>query len=322
MAVTRNDVARAAGVSPAVVSYVLNDGPRPVSAASRAKVLEAIARLGYTPDGMARYMKTGKTKSVGLVLPDIALPYFAEFTKAMSAAAYAIDHQLLIANTDWQVVQEHRQIEALVQRRVDAMVLMSVDPLRDLAALAELDMPVVIVDRPGVAVRIGVEATEHLIAHGHRRVAIVMIDRDLVTSRRRMQGWTEAMERHGLPTEGLSFDAAPTRGGGHAAALEMLSSDTPPTAVFVESDAQAVGVLRAVADLRLEVPGDLAVFSSEGTELAQYSIPRLSTIRQPTAQIARESLELALAAEGPGLRRLTNEEYALELRDSCGCGDA
>ncbi|GAA2026084.1 LacI family DNA-binding transcriptional regulator [Agromyces tropicus] len=320
MAVTRNDVARAAGVSPAVVSYVLNDGPRPVSAGARARVLTAIDELGYKPDGVARYLRTGKTKSVGLVLPDLGLPYFSEFTKAISAAAYRIDHQLLIANTDWALEQERRQIAALVERRVDAMVFMSVDPSQDFASLAELGIPVVVIDRPDVAVRSAAVATEHFITvHGHENIAIVTNDLLPVVSRRRMQGWADELARHGLTTEGRSFGAPPSRAGGFEAAMRMLRQRDRPTAVFVEADAQAIGMIRAAVDLRIGVPGDLAVISSEGTELAEFAVPRLSTIQQPIARLAAGALDLALAGGPPGLRRLTDDEFHLVLRESCGC---
>lgn len=315
---TRNDVARAAGVSPAVVSYVLNDGPRPVSANARAKVLAAIGELGYKPDGVARYLRTGKTKSVGFVIPDIGLPYFAEFTKAISAAAYRINYQLLIVNTDWQVEQERRQIAALVERRVDAMVLMSADPLQDFAALSELGIPVVVIDRPEVAVQSSAAATEHLISHGHRRVAILTNDEKLVVSRRGIQGWHEAMARHGLEAGDLSFTAAPSRAGGYDAGMRLLQDFDPPTAMLIASDAQAIGIIRASADLGMSVPDDLAIITSEGTELAEFSVPRLTAIQQPIARLAAGALDLALKAGEPGLRRLTDTEFSLVIRDSCG----
>lgn len=97
MAVTRNDVARAASVSAAVVSCVVNGGPRPVSEAARARVLKAITELGYRPDGVARYLRTGSTRSIGLVLPDISLSYFAEMTQRLSDLSDARGHQLLVS---------------------------------------------------------------------------------------------------------------------------------------------------------------------------------------------------------------------------------
>jgi LacI family transcriptional regulator len=254
------------------------------------------------------------------VIPDVGLPYFSEFTKAISAAAYAIDYQLLIANTDWHVEQERRQIAALVERRVDAMVFMSADPLQDFASLAELGIPVVVIDRPEVAVRSAAVATEHFaVAHGHERIAILTNDQLPVVSRRRLQGWADEMARHGLPTDGRSFGAPPSRAGGYEAAMRMLQQPDRPTAVFVEADGQAIGVIRAAVDLGLGVPGDLAIISSEGTELAEFSVPRLSTITQPIARLATGALDLALAEGAPGLRRLTDQEFHLVLRESCGC---
>ena len=322
VAVTRNDVARLAGVSTAVVSYVVNDGPRPVSPATRERVLAAIAELGYRRDAIARNLRTGRTHSIGLVVPDIGLPYFGAITQQLVECAFEAGHQMLICTTSWLPEREHAQLAALAERRVDGVVLMSVDPLQDFSAVAALGIPTVVVDRPEFAVRGTYRATAHLVGHGHSRIAFVGGGRGWVVSRRRREGWAAALRDHDLPAPDELVLAAPcTRPGGYAAAAELLALKEPPTAVFAESDAQAVGILRCAHDHGLRVPDDLAVASGEGTELAEFAIPSLTTLHQPIERIARDAVAAVLAPGAGTMRRLDNEEFELVRRESCGCGD-
>ncbi|QUH01830.1 LacI family DNA-binding transcriptional regulator [Saccharopolyspora erythraea] len=316
-------MARLAGVSTAVVSYVLNDGPRPVSAATKERVLAAIAELGYRRDAVARNLRTGKTQSLGLVVPDIGLPYFGAITQQLVERAFEAGHQMLICTTSWLPDRERAQLASLAERRVDGVVLMSVDPLQDFSAVEELGIPTVVIDRPEVAVRGAHRATAHLVAHGHERIGFVGAAERLVASRRRREGWAAALRGSGLPSRPELIRHGPcTRAGGYVAAGELLALAEPPTAVFVESDAQAVGLLRAARDHGFRVPDDLAVASGEGTELAEFAIPSLTTLYQPIATIAREAVAAVLATEGGTLRRLDNQEFDLVCRESCGCADA
>lgn len=320
MAVTRDDVAALAGVSTAVVSYVVNNGPRPVSAGARARVLAAIEELGYQPDGVARFLRTGKTQSLGLVLPDVGLPYFSEVTRLLTSASARRGYQVLISNSEFDVELERRQLVSLAERRVDGVILMSVDPEQDFGPLSVLGIPLAVVDRPEFAVRAAIAATEHLIGHGHSAIAIITGDPDLVASRRRRDGWAAALESAGIrvPEEYASWSAV-SRAGGYEAAKRLLAQPVPPTAIYIESDAQAVGLLRACRDLGVEVPGDLAVVTSEGTELARYAIPTLTSTEQPIVTIASEALEAVLSAKPGEVVWLGNPDYTLVLRESCGC---
>ena len=122
-----------------------------------------------------------------------------------------------------------------------------------------------------------------------------------------------------LPASTFAVVAPVSRSGGYAAAQQLLALSVRPTAVYVESDAQAAGVLRACKDLGVDVPGDLAVVSSEGTELARYTVPSLTSTEQPTATIAAEALDAVLAADPGEVVWLRNADYTLVARESCGC---
>lgn len=323
MAVTRNDVARRAGVSPGLVSYVLNGGPRPVSAEARARIEAAMEELGYRRDGVARFLRTGKTDSLGLVLPDIALPYFAEITKELNAGASDAGHQLLIATTDFDRQREEEQLESLAERRVDGIILMSVEPEQDFSSLGQLGTPVAVIDRPEFAVNSARAATEHLIGHGHTRIGFIGGAGLARVSARRRAGWSQALVAAELECpEALVVPAELTRAGGYRATEHLLGPrQTPsrrPTALLVESDAQACGVLRAARDLGLDVPGDLAVVSSEGTDLAAFTVPSLTSVVQPTRTIARDAVDAVLADTPERVRRIDNTGFELALRESCG----
>ena len=320
VAVTRDDVARAAGVSTAVVSYVLNDGPRGVSVESRQRVLAAIRELGYRRDGVARFLRLGRTQSLGLVLPDPALPYFAEFTKHLMAAAGNADRQTLLACSEWDPQRERALIGELVERRVEGIVLLSADPSQDFADLDVSGVPIVVVDRPEVARRGAYAAIAHFVEHGHSALGLLAGPADLEASRRRTVAWRTAVEDAGLPTRSEWVARVEvSRRGGYAGARLLLDLDAPPSAVFIESDAQAQGFLRAAHERGLSVPRDCAVITSEGTEQALFSVPSLTSVEQPTGEIARSALALVLEDSGAGVRWMSDEQFTLVRRGSCGC---
>ncbi|TDD45713.1 LacI family transcriptional regulator, partial [Kribbella antibiotica] len=177
--VTRNDVARYAGVSTAVVSYVVNDGPRAVSPGARERVLEAIRVLGYRPNATARALRTGSTRTFGLITPDGGNPLFAELAKAIDKAAAARGYVVLQTSADGDAETERVKVAQLLARQVSGLVLVTPAEAPDLAGA---DVPVVVVNRvlPGVSsvsprYREGArEAVEHLVGHGHTHIALVI----------------------------------------------------------------------------------------------------------------------------------------------------
>jgi LacI family transcriptional regulator len=317
--VTRNDVARAAGVSTAVVSYVVNDGPRPVAPATRERVLAAIRDLGYRRDNVARSLRVGRTQSMGLVVPDPALPYFAEFTKYVNAAGERADRQILLGASGWSVERERAMVVGLAERRVDGIVLLSADPLQDFTGLEDLGIPVVVVDRPAVTTLGTQSAVDHLVGHGHSRIGLLCGPQQHRLSHRRVAAWQEAMRRNGFePDPSWRWHSDITRRGGYDAALRVLGEDRSPTAVVVGSDAQAVGVLRAAYESGIGVPRELAVVTTEGTELAEFSTPSLSSITQPIDGIAEMAFG-AVESSPPGVTVVSDDRFALCGRESCGC---
>lgn len=323
MAVTRKDVAERAGLSTAVVSYVLNDGPRAVSAAARAKVLAAVDELGYRPDGVARMLAGGRSRSVGLVVPDVSMPYFGAAAQEISREATRRGYQLMVATTDWDLDTEARQVEAIAERRVEAVLLMSVDPSEAEERWAALGTPVVVVDRPGLAVDGSAAVTRHLLEHGHRRVGFIGGPAELTISARREQGWRRALREAGLRPAGSRIVRGPvTERGGHAAVDALLAAPARCTALFAETDVQAVGALRRLRERGLQVPEDVAVATLDSTELAEFSVPPVTAVVQPHRNLGPSSLDVALAPGSAGVLRLDVTGFTLAARASCGCAPA
>ncbi|MFF1815736.1 LacI family DNA-binding transcriptional regulator [Kribbella sp. NPDC058245] len=318
--VTRNDVARYAGVSTAVVSYVVNDGPRAVSPQARERVLEAIRVLGYRPNATARALRTGSTKTFGLITPDGGNPLFAELAKAIDKAAGERGYVVLQTSADGDAETERLKVAELLARQVSGLALVTPAEAPDLAGA---DLPVVIVNRvlPGVSsvgprYREGARvAVEHLVGHGHTRIALVIGESGAKPVPERERGWREGLRAAGLP-DGPLMRVAFSREGGYAAGRWLAGLEVTPTAVFVSSDLQAVGVLRALREAGVRVPEDVAVVAFDGTAEAEWCAPALTVVRQPLERMASEVVRQLV--EGP-VGRSTAYPTELVIRKSCGC---
>ncbi|AXE40125.1 LacI family DNA-binding transcriptional regulator [Acidipropionibacterium virtanenii] len=323
---TRTDVARLAGVSTTVVSYVINDGPRRVTSRTRQRVLDAIERLGYRPNANARALKTGETGLIGMVVPEVVNAYFAEFIQALDRAAQTMGSSILLGITYEEAGREERAVRSLVDRGVDSLIYQVDLADQRLYQLGGGDLPRVLLDRsdvvPGMAT-VGADteagaraAVEHLVSHGHERIGYVgspMAGRK-VDLRRVV--WDEVLREHGLPGVPPALTSW-NREGGYRGARELMASDEPPTAIFAGSDLIGVGVLRALHELGMDVPGDVAVVSFDGTAESAYSWPPLTAVRQPFEEMARRALEvLSERGEAPG-----SSVFPMQLivRGSCGC---
>jgi LacI family transcriptional regulator len=326
--VTRKDVARYAGVSTAVVSYVVNKGPKKVAPATEAKVQDAIRVLGYRPNAAARALKLGSTETIGLVIPDNGNPFFSLLAHAVEDAAAELGYALLLTNSDGNLGKERRNIRNLAARQVDGVILSSVLMEPDLVDLESADIPAVLLnhsaDAPGFN-SVGVDlaagaqsAVEHLIGHGHINIALAMGTNTGNFLDGREQGWLEALTQAGLP-EGPIVRSAFTREGGYAAGRRLLASASRPTAIFASSDLQAVGILRALHEAGRSIPDDIALASFDGSAEAEYSWPPLTTVKQPAKAMAEAAVRALI-----GARRTRTAEHLifpteLQVRSSCGC---
>ena len=322
--VTRKDVARYAGVSTAVVSYTLNGGPKKVSPETTQKVLEAVAALGYRPNATARALTMGSTEMLGLVVPDSRNPFFAELCHSAEAVAAGHGRAVLIVNAEGGTDEVTRHVHSLASRQVDGLLIASYVPPSSAGMLSDLRLPTVVLNQfvamdglPTIGVDLEAGARlglEHLVAHGHQDIAFVGGGDP---EDRREAGWRAVLEEAGLRARpALRAEFSPV--GGYRAAQQMLARGGRPTAVFVSSDYQAMGVLRACHEAGLSIPADVAVVSFDGTVESEFSCPALTTVRQPLREMVTEAIRQLVDddAWSPGYRTYPAE---LVIRQSCGC---
>lgn len=320
---TRADVARYAGVSPAVVSYTVNAGPRAVAPATRARVQEAIRALGYRPNAAARTLKVGLTKMFGIIVPDSSNPFFALLAHAIEDAAATKGYALIVVNFDGPPEAVANSIRSLALRQVDGMLVAAEVSMPILGAIAETGIRTVLLNQT-VAVQgipaIGPdlyggaqEAVRHLIWHGHTRIGYVG---ELGPGDQRQRGWRDALAAANLEP-GPVAAARYTREGGYAAGQHLMREPIRPTAVFASSDMQAVGVLRALHEAGVGVPEGIAVIGYDGSPESEYSWPALTTVQQPVVDMAREAVERLVAPVESS--SFTLHGTTLIVRQSCGC---
>jgi LacI family transcriptional regulator len=341
-AVTREDVAQRAGVSTAVVSYVLNEGSRPVARDTRRRVQAAIEELGYRPNAIARALRSRRSRALGLVVSDISNPFMGELARSIEVAAFEYGFSVLLGNTMVDEERQRRHLRHLVDRQVDGLLLVPVSPI-DADTVAELNggrVPVVVLDRPAPPTSRGAQlqartiladniaggemVTTHLVGHGHHRIACLAGPPPMPPSTERLAGFERALAAAGVDRSSCPVArSSVNRGDGYRAAMSLLGSGRPPTALFAVSDEQAIGVLRAAYELGMRVPDDLAVAGFDGIGEGAYCTPGLTTVRQPVQAMARRAVGLLVGhISGPPLRRRT-ETMPVQLvrRGSCGCED-
>ncbi|WP_055533109.1 LacI family DNA-binding transcriptional regulator, partial [Streptomyces graminilatus] len=254
--VTRDDVARLAGTSTAVVSYVINNGPRPVAPATRERVLAAIKELSYRPDRVAQAMASRRTDLIGLIVPDARQPFFGEMAHAVEQAASERGKMVLVGNSDYIAEREVHYLRAFLGMRVSGLILVS-HALNDNAA-AEIeawDARVVLLhERPEAIDDVAVVtddlggahlAVRHLLEHGYEYVACMggIAETpevgDPVSDH--VQGWRRAMDEAGVSTEGRLYEALYNRYDAYQAALKILADPARrPPAIFCSTDDQAI----------------------------------------------------------------------------------
>ena len=293
--VTHKDVAERAGVSVATVSYVLNNGPRPVAPETRVKVEEAIAELGYYPNELARSLRLQQSSTIGLILPNIMNPVFAEIAHELESACRQEGFVLLLCNSDRQHDREEHFIQILRAKQVDGVVITPHDdPVALIQPLVQALIPVVVLehDLPGVHCIVmdeqqgGRIATQHLIDLGHQRIALLRRTPSSALSRERFIGYRQALVAAGIAFDPrLVLECAAGQTAGAQAMQQLLALAEPPTAVFTHNDVLAMGALYAIRQAGLRAPDDISVVGYDDISSAAYFSPSLTTVRSPKAEL-------------------------------------
>lgn len=325
--VTLEMVAAEAGVSAASVSRILN-GSAVVSDDKRAAVEEAIARLGFVPNPVARGLAGGRTLSVGVVTQAIDSPFYGGALRGIEDTLTGAGYSPLFVSGQWSAVHEARCIESLRSRRVDGLIVLS-GRLSDaaLGALAR-ELPVVVTGRtqraPGLlaldfdnfeGARL---ATRHLLSLGHRRIAFISGDLKHPDGKERLRGYRAALEAAGVPAlPGLVLPGNFTEASGLAAVQRLLDSGEAFSAIFAANDQMAFGAGLALHRRGLRVPDDVSLVGFDDLASSVYSIPPLTTVHHPVyelGQLAAQAMLQLLAGEEPTLALPPPQ---LVVRESC-----
>ena len=325
MAATLHDVARIAGVSIKTVSNVINDYPH-IRPATRAKVEQAIAELGYTPNLTARNLRSGRTGAIALAVPDLALSYFAELAAEVIAEAERAGVVVLIEQTGGD---RERELELLSSPRLkltDGLIFSALGMGQDDVGSLAVPYPLVLLgerifDGPADHVTMqNVEAaraaTEYLLASGRRRIAVVGAHEGEVigSAGLRLRGYREALEAAGIPYDDdiVAFTTLWHRANGARAMRELLDREVQFDAVFGLNDTLALGAMRTMQEAGIHVPDDVSVVGWDDLDEAQYSIPSLTTVDPGRPWIARTAVQTLLARI---MKPLPAHEARLQLAD-------
>lgn len=300
---TMKDIARLAQVSTSTVSHVINNS-RFVSEEIRAKVMDVIQQLNYTPSSLARSLKIKETKTIGMLVTASQNPFFAEIVRAVEQYCHQHHYHLILSNTDGDLDRLSQNLQMLIQKQVDGLLLMCADS-RKQALQLDLPLPSVIMDWWPSELNAdkifenseygGYLATKALIKAGHRAIAIITGSLRKSLAQNRLKGYQKALAETGITARSewiieSHFDFA----GGIDGMNRLLALNEKPSAVFACSDTIAVGVYQALWAVGLRVPQDISVVGYDDIELAKYLSPPLSTVSQPKAELSKLAVETLL----------------------------
>lgn len=300
------DVAKLARVSTYTVSCVVNKSAY-VSPELTERVLHAVRKLDYTPNAVARSLQTRTTKTVGMLIPDIANPFYAKVVRGVEDRLSKDGYSLLLGNTYNAHDAQSRYLNLFRGRQVDAVLLfMTSGGDDDVQRLVLEKKPVVCVGRVPQKFECDTVtadnitgtrlAIEHLIRKGHKRVGIVVGELGLSASMDRIEGWRQALTTHKLKADDKWIEAADwTEASGMEAANRLLDRKPQPTAIFVANFLMMIGVLRALKERKISVPDTVEVANSDDSEWLDVFSPAVTTVVQPSYEMGESAADLALA---------------------------
>jgi len=302
--VTIKDVAKKAGVSPSTVSRALS-GNGPVKESTRKKVLDAVKLLDYRPNFLAQGLKEGKTKTIGLIIPNIRNPIYPAVARGVEDAAKKFGYTVILCNTDEDVDIEKEYIQKLQKRWVDGIIIAPASNENEhIVKLQNENFPIVVIVRNvdflsnAVIIdnyRAAYDAVSYLIRTGHRRIAIVKGNQQLALYRERFRGYKQALLDAGIPVveeliAGDDSDSVQWTLDGYNAINCLFSQNIEFDAVFATTDLRAIGAIRAIKDHGYKVPEDISVIGFDNLEFSSLIDPPLSTVSQPLYDIGMRAV--------------------------------
>jgi LacI family transcriptional regulator len=299
-------VAKAAGVSIATVSNVLR-GTRYVGPELQQRVQEAIAALQYSPNSVAASLREHRSRTIGVVVPDITIGLFPAIVRRLAKRAACTDYQLILADSQEDPTWEQDRVRALIRRKIDGLI---VTPCRDdspmLEDVRQSGIPTVLLDRVAKGsdfdhvlldnLAAGQEGTRYLISLGHRRILLLASDPGLRNVQERIEGYRKALADAGLsPFENVLVVGRNEAEQARQALLPLLLDPSRPSAVFAVTQTMTIGALQSFWEAGLEVPKDVSLLAFDDSEWFTALKPFVSTVRQPTDDFADQAWAMLMA---------------------------
>jgi len=302
---TIKDVAKIAGVHPSTVSRVINNDFR-ISEKTKENVLLIINKLGYTPNAIARGLKTKRTYTLGMLIPDITNPFFAEIGRGVEDAANKNNFNVILCNTDDKLKKERTYLEILKGKRVDGLILGTAhNKDKSILELEEKKFPYILISRniEGLDknciiiddVSGGIMATEYLVKLGHYRIAHISGPLKTRSAVNRLKGYKLALKKNKIEyQEELVKEGDFRITGGYKAMKKLLELPEPPTAIFAANDLLALGTMQAIQKKKYHIPEDFCIIGFNDIKLASFVYPPLTTIRQPMQEMGALAVKMLL----------------------------
>jgi LacI family transcriptional regulator len=331
MAASIKDVAREAGVSIATVSRVLNDVDV-VNEETKKKVLEAIDKLGYRPNIIARSLKTQKTKTIGIIIPDISSQFYPEIVRGAEDVANIYDYNIMLCNTDLDFEKEIEYLRVMKEKMVDGILYMSasLEP-SILSLIKQLQLPMVLVetandaeDIPSVTIdnrKAAYDGVKYLIEKGNKNIAYIGIDGDEANaSALRYGGYKDALKESGISVnEGNVYFGALKANDGYDGMINILDKQKNIDAVFCCSDDVAMGAINALRDKGMKVPEDVDVMGFGNIYSSAIFYPKITTVSQPMYDMGSVGMRMLIKIINK--KEIATTKYVLGHnlieRDSC-----
>ncbi|PZM15078.1 LacI family DNA-binding transcriptional regulator [Rhizobium tubonense] len=329
---TIKDVAKLAGVAISTASAAINRSA-PVSEEVIAKVEAAVRDIGYVPHGGARSLRMGQSRLIGLILPDITNPHFAKVAKVVESACLNAGYMAAVYSTSEDHDRERQILTMMRMQRVEGLIIIPTrsDAEHGARIIGQIHVPTILLDSfveglPYDVIKLdniaaGRIATEHLIGLGHRRIAVTVGRDNIVTGEDRLQGYLQAHAAYGLTVDNdLLLSGRFDQVLAHDNTLRRMRQPDPPTAIFALSNMMMLGVLNALRELRLNVPGDVSVIGIDDFDFANIMNPPPTVVAAPVLEMAQMSIAALLdeiARKTPPTGTRTVFAPKLVVRESC-----
>ncbi|PKM50511.1 MAG: LacI family transcriptional regulator [Firmicutes bacterium HGW-Firmicutes-7] len=309
MKITIKHIAQEAGVSTATVSKVINKKDEHISAATVDRIMKIVKEYNYIPNGLASSMVTKKTKTLGLLIPDITNPFFPEIARGVEDKANEENYSVIFCNTDDDLVKEEKCLAMLIEKMVDAIIIVpSAERTKDFNSLKNISIPIVFVDRDleidFFTAKVLVDnyegsynAVTYLIENEYRKIAFITGPSSTKTSQQRLEGYKKALEDGCIRyDEKYVLEGTFKREWGKQAIQQLIEQKIDFDAVYCGDDIIAIGAMKALKEKGYKIPDDIGVMGYDNIYISELVEPSLSTVRQPNYDMGSKAVSIALEA--------------------------